>query len=151
MKLDLTHDELRRLVELTYLAQWLMQAFEGEEGAEVSPYEAVAQKVYARAMEAGMGDLVEYEGTLREYSAAPEMEDAVQPYIEAYDAGLFWDELIHRLAMRDAAQRVGGSMQLLDLPLAEKLDLTGEFEDFWSREFERHGLERIRLSRNGKR
>ena len=71
-----------------------------------------------------------------------EVEDSMMDVIYEYDEESFWMELVERLVERDVrATRPDGQRP----QIKEYMELAGPIEDRYVREFETHGLERLKL------
>ncbi len=145
MKLNLTPAEYRLLLDLVYLGEWMACArIASDEHPRVKKYDALVQKVYSYAAEAGCAELVERsedDGRL-EPTRKFEEDDDLMGMIHEYDQDSFWDELIDRLAERDVRVATGdGHLP----PFKEYLELAGPIEEKYAREFESHGLARMQL------
>jgi len=100
------------------------------------------QSLMARAEEFGCGDLVvEDQG---EWFPTQELENRAEPYIDEFVDQSMWEELIDRLARRDA-QRAIGRAALEQLPLSSRFQVLGEHAAPWAEEFEQRGLTRLTI------
>ena len=147
MALDLTKSELEKLLELAALGEWLMNAHRPD--CERTPsHDAALQKLFAHAEEEGLGYLVatdEHTGDLKP-SEALMARLALAGYVADYDDCVFWDELAIRLAERDLRAEIGEALFNAMPPLVrqERVDAMAQVYD---REFDDHGLDRVRLER----
>ena len=55
MKINVTQDEYRHLIDMIYIADWVLTSYKSEEGPEIKQYQDVMQKFYALAKDMGMG------------------------------------------------------------------------------------------------
>ena len=144
MNINFTHREYRLLLDVIFLADWVLTAHDPTGGSEDDPYQMLFQKLYSHAREMGCSDLVDEVTESNSYSPSRKYEDesGVFRWIEGYDDASFWEELIERLAERDVYAQVP----------TDKRDRLG-VEEYWRRaapyeqkyglEFERHGLDRL--------
>lgn len=144
MKINLTKDEYRLLLDLVYLGDWMISAHTDnpEEDPQAQKYGPLVQKIFSYANESGLSELVEKSEDGKYDATRLFDESGVMDVIYEYDEESFWTELIDRLAERDvrAAQPDG------HLPaLKEYLELAGPIEERYAQEFESHGLQRLKL------
>lgn len=144
LKIDFTKQEYRLLLDVVFIADWILTSHDVEEPSDDDPYQMLFQKVYSYAEESGFRNLVAAAPELNRYYPTKEYEDANDVFdrIEEYDAMNFWEELIERFTDRDV---YGG----LPDDARDRLDT----EEFWKRaapyeqkyaaEFEKHGIERL--------
>lgn len=138
MSLQLEPNEYRKLIELAYLGEWLINA---HHDSEVQDDEAssVLQLLLAAAPHP---ELVSQDPETGDFFMKDAwVEQLYESYIADYDDHVFWDELTERLAQRDLAQRKGVEMDAIsrDEDLLELLP----FEERYHRELEENGIERL--------
>lgn len=145
MKIDLTKDEFRGLLDMVFLGDWVLSAYETSE--EINPekekYKTIVQKIYSFAKDFGFGDLIEHTPELNLYNESPEFEESeVQDYIAEYEENTFWEKLISSLAGRDALKDVTPE-KIKKLSDDERFTLMLKYEEKWAEEFDTHGLDRL--------
>jgi hypothetical protein len=84
MKIHFTKQEYRQLLELVFMADWMMTAHETSLET-ASPYESLRKKIYANAKEFGLQNLIVYESADHEYYETAQLEERVMHHIEAYN------------------------------------------------------------------
>jgi hypothetical protein len=144
MKMNFTKREYHALLEMIYLADWMLHAHEPNRKEDV--YHALEQKILSVAKEFGCEDLVEHSERLNEYFPTKTLEesDAIQGAIADYDDATFWDEIISRLAERDVSRR-HTEEELARLTGEDRVVLYWKAEKPYADEFETNGLDRIRI------
>ncbi|NLB65870.1 MAG: hypothetical protein GX803_05315 [Lentisphaerae bacterium] len=144
MKINFTKREYRLLLEMMYLADWMLHAH--EPGSKKDPYHALEQKILSLAREFGCEDLVEHSAHLNEYcpTQAFEEADTIRGCIEDYDDATFWDELISRLAERDVFRKHTAE-ELARMTGEDRIALSWRAEESYADEFKTNGLERIKI------
>lgn len=143
MKFELTPTEYRRLIELIYVGEWLINAHRaGVHNPRVDLYEAIIQKLYAHAPKAGLSDWIDYFPLTDSFSPTRQMEEesSCERYIHEYDEHTFWDELCHRLAERDLLQEIGRDA-VVALPGMERVEQLLQREQAWRELFIKDGLD----------
>lgn len=139
MNRKLTAKQYRKLVELAYLGEWMINAqhdpdFHDEEA------QAIVQTLLADHPQAG----VKQDAETREYFMSEEwIEQLYDKYVLDYDDHVFWDELTERLAQRDLAKERGVSMD--DINRDDDLAELRPYEDRYHHELEDHGLDRLEI------
>lgn len=144
MKINLAKNEYRALLDVFFLADWILHAYELEKSSATEKYRALEQKIFSWAKDFGFEHLVEYDDNLRQYFPTKEFEEKsiVLEAIDDYDNETFWDELIDRLAVRDLIRQLGQEA-VTALEPKERLEKLGPLLERYGKEFERHGLERL--------
>ncbi len=144
MKINFTKKEYRILVELLHLGDWMLHAHDAEEKPETGAHRALCQKIYSYFKEMGCEDLIE--NINGEFYETRKFEDAMQEKVEAYDHESFWEELISRLATRDA-EAVVGSEQFRSIDGYDRIKLIHDKEQAWVDEFSEYELARLVVQR----
>jgi phage pi2 protein 07 len=145
MKIDIAKNEYRDLLDLLYIAHWVLASHKTEKDPRTAQYDEIIQKFYSYAKEAGFDSLIEYDPHGRSYHPASEFEDGSQAvkFLTEFVNHSFWDELIIRLAERDAVLQVGSSEQLRLLSHEDRHVLEDSLQERYADEFNRNGLRRI--------
>ncbi len=137
MNLELTPDEFRKLIELAYLGEWMINAQHDPEFQDEAA-EATVQKLLASRPHA---DISRDEETGNYFMHSNWTDRLYDDHILDYDDHIFWDELAERLALRDLARERGVEADHLD-PDEDVRELKAR-EDRYHQEFEEHGLDRL--------
>jgi len=148
MKINITNKEYLILLDILYIADWIMHGFYTEDRVATKKYRDLEQKLFSLAKEFGADDLIKPDGKDGEFFATRKFEDEslALEYIEEYEEESFWDELIERLAERDLVHKYGPEIMKL---IFEDEDIHDELENFkekYAKEFEKNGLKNLRLS-----
>ena len=146
MRLELSKSEMERLLEIAYLGEEMLNGHrpDGERSAE---HDDVLDRLHALAEEEGLDYLVERgeDGATRPSLALETRMDAAG-WRQDYDDCVFWDELALRLAERDLRADIGA--HAFDaLPAGERKERVDALAEAYDKEFDRRGVERLRLDR----
>jgi hypothetical protein len=142
MTLTITEDEYRRLVVLTILGEWMMNATRKEPDAE---YEEAAGRLYSFASGTLAESLVVHDPETGAWTPSEESDAEVHTFIDDYDDKTFWEDLTTRLAERDLlAQR--GERAVSGMHPAERVRAIEAAAKKYVDEFEKNGLERLLLA-----
>jgi hypothetical protein len=146
MKIDITKNEYRLLLDILYLGEWMLNSHDLGEDPAKSRYVDVVQKFYSYADEMGCGDLIDaFKDENRYYpNRKYEEKSGVLELTQDYDEQSFWQELVSRLSDRDALHSLN-SNDMKDLTPAEYIELTYPFEEKYYTEFETNGLDNLVL------
>lgn len=131
MKLDLTAKQFRRLLDMAYIGNWILNSTRGDD--RFQDYDEVESLLFQKAREAGMSALTEtWQG-----QAVPSQafaEGGIHEAIMEYENNVFFDILAEDLARRDMA----------DVPIDEHnyQELATRI-DAYIAEFEEHGTDNI--------
>ncbi len=131
MKIELTNKQFRRLLDMVYIGNWILNATRGEN--RFADYDEVESLLFARAAIEGMPTLAElYQGEVIPSRAFA--EGGIHEAIAEYESNVFFDILAEELARRD----------MDDPPIDESnyAELTSRMETYIA-EFEQHGIANI--------
>lgn len=147
MRIEFTREEYKNLLDMLYMADWVLTAHKVEEDPKVEAYQALEQKVFAHAKAMGFEDLIEYDADDEGYYPTRKYEEtsSAREFIEGFESDTFWEELISRMADRDLARQVGGVENLPKLSFEERVDILLPLETKYSAEFEKNGLDGISI------
>lgn len=146
----LPEKDFRVLLEMVVLARTVVDYHDGGTREEwIDEVERVSDLVLRQADEMGCGDLLaeetDEEGGTR---LAPVPDFAENSFygecLNMAAEHLFWEELVSRLTDRDLARTVSDDEWNL-LPPHEQERRRRERDDFYWKEFETHGIDRIEL------
>ena len=131
MNIELTEKQFRRLLDLVYVGNWVMNSTRGDD--RIREYDDVESTVFANCLSHGMVPLVEaYQGELIPSRAFA--EGGIHEAIEQYEDTIFYELLAEELALRD----------LDGQPLTrENYDALMARIDAYLSEFDEHGTDRV--------
>ena len=131
MELHLTRKQYRRLLDMVYIGNWVLNSTRGDD--RIPDYDEVESLLFSKAQEEGMGVLAElYNGEVIPSRAFA--EGGILEAIMDYEDNVFFDILAEDLARRD----------MDDVPIDDS-----NYEELASRidayiaEFEEHGTDNI--------
>ena len=131
MELHLTRKQYRRLLDMVYIGNWVLNSTRGDD--RIPDYDEVESLLFSKAQEEGMGVLAElYNGEVIPSRAFA--EGGIHEAIMNYEDNVFFDILAEDLARRD----------MDDVPIDDS-----NYEELASRidayiaEFEEHGTDNI--------
>ena len=131
MELELTRKQFRRLLDMVYIGNWILNSTRGED--RFKDYDEVESLLFARAAKEGMPTLAEtYRGEVIPSRAFA--EGGIHEAIMDYENNVFFEILAEDLARRD----------MDDVPIDESNydELTSRI-DAYIDEFEAHGTDNI--------
>ncbi len=133
MELELTRKQFRRLLDLAYIGNWIINSTRGED--RIKEFDEVESLLFAKAAAEGMPSLAEeYEGEIVPSKAFA--EGGIHEAIMAYEDSVFFEILAEDLARRD----------MDDVPIDESnYDELYQRIDEYIDEFEAHGTDNIRI------
>ena len=131
MELKLTQKQFRRLLDLVYIGNWVLNSTRGDD--RIRDYDQVESLVFSHCLQNGMTQLTElYQGELIPSRAFA--EGGIHEAIMAYEDNTFFEILAQELALRD----------MDDPPITEEnYDEVMSRMDEYLGEFERHGTDNI--------
>lgn len=140
IKLELTTEDYRKLIELAYLGEWMINAQHDTEFQDEAAG-AVIQKLLTAHQ---LHDVDIDDETGEYFMKSAWTERLYDEYILDYDDHTFWDELTERLAQRDLAKQRGVEADQLNRD--DDLLALRPLEDKYRLELEEHGLDRLEIS-----
>ena len=131
MELKLTQKQFRRLLDLVYIGNWVLNSTRGED--RIREYDQVESMVFSLCLGQGMASLTElYHGELIPSRAFA--EGGIHEAIMAYEDTTFFEILAQELALRD----------MDDPPITpENYDEIMARMEVYLGEFEEHGTDNI--------
>lgn len=145
MKINFTKREYLMLLDLMYMADWMVHAHSEEPfRSDTKEYYNLMQKIMSYAKEMACEDLVEYNKENKTYlpSFVFEKESNVLDYIEEFEEDSFWSKLISKLSERDTLKLCQAN-NLSDITLEKRNIELSNAEQKWSEEFEKFDLDRL--------
>ena len=133
MELHLTEKQYRRLLDLVYIGNWVLNSTRGDD--RIRDYDQVESLIFSHCLDHGMAQLIElYNGEIIPSRAFA--EGGIHEAIMAYEDVTFFEILAEELALRDLDA---------DRATAENYDeVMGRMEGYM-REFEAHGTDHINV------
>ena len=131
MNLELSKKQFRRLMDLVYIGNWILNSTRGDQ--RFTDYDEVESLIFGRAALEGMPGLAElYQGEIVPSRAF--VEGGIHEAIMEYENNVFFDILAEDLARRD----------MDDAPIDESnyAELASRI-DAYIAEFEQHGTDNI--------
>ncbi|WP_186565289.1 hypothetical protein [Lawsonibacter celer] len=131
MKLELTAKQFRRLLDMAYIGNWILNSTRGDD--RFRDYDEVESLLFDKARQEGMGVLAEvWQGEVVPSRAFA--EGGIHEAIMEYENNVFFDILAEDLARRD----------MEDVPIDESnYDELASRIDAYIAEFEEHGTDNV--------
>jgi len=145
MELKLNKEQYEKLLTLVYLGNWMINAYRTDDYLE--DYSDIVSHIFSRAEEAGLEGKVVKDEAENKYLPSYDFEESMQDFISEYDSFCFWEELINRLAERDAVREFG-STPLDKIDLEEYLEKKDRFLRKYEQEVEENGIRNLELVKN---
>ena len=131
MNIELSDKEFRRLLDLIYIGNWILNSTRGDD--RIRDYDDVETTVFSHCLDQGMVSLVEsYQGELipsRKFA-----DGGIHEAIMAYEDAVFFDILAEELARRDMLEE--------NVNQEDMNELTARMNDYMD-EFEKNGVDRL--------
>ena len=133
MNVELSKKQFRRLLDLVYIGNWILNSTRGDQ--RFKDYDDVESLLFARAALEGMPALAElYQGEIIPSKAF--VEGGIHEAIAEYENNVFFDILAEDLARRDMEQE--------NVDQNDTNELLNRMEEYMT-EFELHGTDHITL------
>ena len=131
MELNLTRKQFRRLLDMAYIGNWILNSTREEDRFE--DYDNLQEKLFALAGKQGMKALVtSYMGHY--FPSKAYEEGGIHEAIADYEDAVFFDILAEELARRDMVEE--------NLSQDDMTELTSRMNDYMD-EFEKNGIDHI--------
>lgn len=138
MEIKCTKEEFKALLDLVYAGNLLINGMR-EVDERIAPHSEMEQKIFAMAKEFGYEELIELDEEFNEYMPTRAYENSeVNDYIDAYEDKVFWEELVVRMARRQALNELGDENP--DMTSAELRQRQIELEEYYEDEFIENGM-----------
>lgn len=143
MKMNLTRDEYRQLLEMIEIAAWVLGAHSDPPGDSLARYEAIYQKMLKIAYEAGHGGLVVEDLDSGQLRLGPGFDETgMMSDIDEYEESVFWGTLAFKLAVRDLCKQIGEDAYMALDPV-DRAERIMEIEAVYDHELDNNGLENL--------
>ncbi|MCL1835596.1 MAG: hypothetical protein FWG48_05485 [Oscillospiraceae bacterium] len=135
MNIELTDMEFRRLLDMAYIGNWILNSTRGFD--RIKEYDDVESKLFSHCTSCEMPTLVEYSSGNAQPSSAFE-DGGIHEAIADYEDSVFFEILAEELARRDMEFEPIGPDNMTEL--ADRIDE-------YIAEFEQNGVDNISLDK----
>ena len=135
MKIELTELEFRRLLDMAYIGNWILNSTRGAD--RFGDYDNVESRLFSYCKSCGMSTLVDLSEGIARPSAAFE-DGGIHEAIADYEDSIFFEILAEELARRDMDFEPIGPENLNELTCRI---------DEYIEEFEQNGIDNISLDK----
>lgn len=133
MNIELSEKEFRRLLDMVYIGNWILNSARGDDRFE--DYDLLQEKLFAQCPAHGMRTLVEsWHGHI--FPSRAYEDGGIHEAIADYEDAVFYDILAEELARRD--------LGLEDSDPADYTELTARMDEYLD-EFDKNGLSTINI------
>lgn len=142
-----TNDQYLALMKVVYLGNWMANACRVDNMKK--DYEAICDHIFSFAPKFGLAGFMDHETTDsgRYYpTRAFEEETDVHELHDEYDEETVWDELAQWLGERDFFE-LYSEAEIIAMSRDEHLTKRSECVAVYNKEFEEHGIERVRIAK----
>jgi len=131
MTIELSEKEFRRLLDLVYIGDWILNSARGEDRFE--DYDELLEKLFSLCPMVGMNSLMDYwNGHF--FPSKAYREGGIHEAIADYEDAVFFDILAEEMARRD--------MEGEGLDADDETELADRMEEYYQ-EFEQHGIDNL--------
>lgn len=133
LNIDLTDKEFRRLLDLVYIGNWVLNSTRASDRFE--DYDIVQEKLFSLCLKNGMHSLVQlWQGHI--FPSRAYEDGGIHEAIADYEDAVFFDILSEELARRDIEESGGNADDVAELAVAM---------DGYLAEFEKNGIANLRV------
>ena len=131
MNIELTDKEFRRLLDLVYIGNWILNSTREKDRFE--DYDILQEKLFALCARNGMSALISrWQGHI--FPSQAYENGGIHEAIADYEDAVFFDILAEELARRDMVRE--------NLDSGDVTELTSRMDDYMD-EFEKNGIDRV--------
>ncbi len=131
MTIDLTDKEFRRLLDLVYIGNWILNSTRGDDRFE--DYDLVQEKLFALCSGQGMPTLIQrWQGHI--FPSRAYEDGGIHEAIADYEDAVFFDILAEELARRD--------LGLVETDPEDFTELNARIDEYLD-EFDKNGLNAV--------
>ncbi len=131
MNIELTNKEFRRLLDMVYIGNWVLNSTRGED--RFADYDELQEKLFALCSKNGLSKL--YQSWYGHVFPSKEYEEGgIHDAIADYEDAVFFDILAEEMARRD--------MHLEDTDPEDFTELTDRMDEYLA-EFDEHGIDNL--------
>ena len=145
MKINFTKKEYLLLLDILYMADWVLNAHrEADEKEDTREYEKLEQKILSYAKKMGMEKYVDFDPEYDMYFHSRFFEETrrAQEFIDEFENDCFWEELIDRLTRRDFLKSFSEE-EIKEMDPYTRFERLLELSEKYSDEFEKNGLKNL--------
>jgi hypothetical protein len=143
MTIELSEDQYKSLLKLAFLGQWVANSFRYE---RIEEFDDVEQHLMSFAKKAELKDTVVYNKKVKRWFPTKEFDLEMHFMIDAYQDDYFYEELVYKLAHRDAVKKHG--VQYETMSIEERMKADDSFLDKYYAEIEENDVENIGIVHN---
>ena len=133
MNVELTEKEFRRLLDMVYIGNWVLNSCRDDDRFEDN--DLLEEKLFSLCPEHGMRTLVQrWRG--HSYPSRAFEEGGIHEAIADYEDAVFYDILAEELARRD--------MDAEQLPQSDTEELARRIDEYYE-EFEKNGIDNVKV------
>lgn len=142
MNVDFSAKEYRDLLDVLHIADVILSGHRKKPDKRSERHRSLIQRLYGLARGEGLEGLIRKDEQGNSYVPTPEFEESTLAHrvIDEFGDHLFWDELISRLSVRDAAHAAGGMDRLNAMNDIDRQAAEGPFRQAYIEEFSRNGI-----------
>jgi len=144
MKIEFTRTELKNLIELLYLGEFMADSSKENYPEKIANYDKLLQKIYRIAYQNGMADFLKPFKDKIYPTRDFEEDEFIMGVIDTFENESFWQELIFMLAERDMMDKLSEE-EYRKLDLIERIKLETEHEEPYHEEFAKNGIRNLRI------
>jgi len=145
MQVMYTPEQYEALMKLVYLGNWMVNGIKTSD-ERTKKFDAIEQRIFQDAEDAGCGSLSEYDEPLKKYFPTQALEEDTEIIgtQKEYNTEIFWAELVERLAQRDFMAQYGMEA-IKTMKEREQKEKFSEHVKRYVDEFEKNELTNIRI------
>ena len=133
MQIELTEKEFRRLLDMVYIGNWILNSCRENDRFQV--YDDLEEKLFTLCRTHGMASLVQrWEG--HDYPSRAFAEGGIHEAIADYEDAVFYDILAEELARRDMSEEA--------ISQNDEDELNSRMDEYYA-EFEKNGIENVKV------
>ena len=129
------------LIQHVFIGNWILTSTKVERDKDIDEF---YDTILSIAKNYNIVNEIEYNDKSKSYTLTQEKEIEYMSYIEDYEDEVFWDDLIDKLARRDAIKKIGKEA-FENMEQMERATAIWAEEEKYSDEFEKYGINRLKI------
>lgn len=147
MKINFTKNEYRILIEMLSIADRVVHSYSFGEEAISRKHNELRNKVFSYFKEFDAGDLIESGNEPDHFYEKDEyLERVHKNFMDPFEENFFWDELTHRLAVRDVINKIGKE-NYANLDMLERARKVEKAKESYYKEFDQNDLKNVIINK----
>lgn len=146
MKINFTKKQYAKLLRMSYIANWVINAHELPDDGNAD-YNELNAHIMSFAKDFGMKEMVGIDDHGTYPTQLFEEDKETRGFLEEYSKRNFWEELVEHLSLRDFHKHYS-EKEIKEMNSEERMKNFYHFAEKYEDEVRKHGTDRIKIDKN---